>query len=548
MSRLRVRLELNRRSAGVPLEKLASVVEETRRFFHLLAEDVHMDAEHGEWVASDFDPESLNFTAEYSGAVTAEQVHAFGAAFAGATSLRRSTIAQFTRIADFLGEDELVGFGLFQSDLETEPSEWRCLSKRDAQRFGQEIRMLAQAVGDSQPETSLPTVMNGSVAGRRLFKDRRGRESLAGDPAKLIREVEANLSRRIDLLEGQVETHDRKINESRQIGVRAQDISDERFGRLLAAMEQFWAQTPRQVPQLAAPQAPAASMLVSEPPVEPAKPETPSPAPEPAPRSMEAAVDTAPAASTALPEKADLVEKPVLAEPPASAEAAVPSEKPVLSQQPAAALEELPLTVPPARKFGRWWLYGSMAAAAIALSFAIPEMQHDLSLYTTEEKMPVVHPKAPAAPPLPVAKIVDAKPEQAEVVKAAGPKVPAAKPGELKPNEAKAKSSDNKTADRKTAKHSQPFEGPQIALQIPAGIRPKAPVDARVQVIVAIDEQGNVTRAEVASTKGRGARLLEKEALAAARRARFRPAREGDRPVESQMILTYFFKPESAEF
>src|SRR5580658_2121828 len=169
MARLRVRLELNRRTAGVPLDKLASVVEETRKFFHLLAEDVHIEAERGEWMASDFDTESLNFTAEYSGAVTTEQVHAFGAAFAGATSLRRATIAQFTRIADFLGEDELVGFGLFQSDGETEPSEWRCLSKRDAQRFGQEIHMLAQAAGESKSETSLPPVMSGTVAGRRLF-------------------------------------------------------------------------------------------------------------------------------------------------------------------------------------------------------------------------------------------------------------------------------------------------------------------------------------------------------------------------------------------
>ena len=71
MARLRVRLELNQRSAGVPLDKLANVVEETRKFFHLLAEDVHIEAERGEWMASDFDTESLNFTAEYSGPVTA---------------------------------------------------------------------------------------------------------------------------------------------------------------------------------------------------------------------------------------------------------------------------------------------------------------------------------------------------------------------------------------------------------------------------------------------------------------------------------------------
>src|SRR5579863_85056 len=201
MSRLRVRVELNRRMAGVPLDKMASVVEETRKFFYLLSEDVHIEPDRGDWMASDFDTESLNFTAEYGGPVSVEQAHAFGAAFSGATSLRKVTIAQFTRIADFLGEDELVGFGLYQSDQEVEPSEWRCLSKRDAMRFGEEIKLLAEAAGEDLHETQLPAVMNGAIAGRRLFKDRREevrreREALAVDPSKFLREMESNLSRR----------------------------------------------------------------------------------------------------------------------------------------------------------------------------------------------------------------------------------------------------------------------------------------------------------------------------------------------------------------
>ncbi len=150
MARLRIRIELNRRMAGVPLDKMASVVEETRKFFYLLSEDVRMEADRGEWLASDFDAESLNFTAEYGGPVSAEQVQAFGAAFSELLRLlRRVTIAQFTRIADFLGEDELVGFGLYQSDQEPEPTEWRCLSKRDAMRFGEEIKLLAEAAGEA---------------------------------------------------------------------------------------------------------------------------------------------------------------------------------------------------------------------------------------------------------------------------------------------------------------------------------------------------------------------------------------------------------------
>jgi TonB family protein len=448
MARLRVRLELNRRTAGVPLDKLASVVEETRKFFHLLAEDVHIEAERGEWMASDFDTESLNFTAEYSGAVTAEQVHAFGAAFAGATSLRRATIAQFTRIADFLGEDELVGFGLYQADAEAEPSEWRCLSKRDAQRFGHEIQLLAEAAGESQPVTALATVMTGSVAGRRLFKDRREREALAADPSKMIREVESNLSRRIGVLEGEV------AEQTRKLGTRVittPDLSEERFKQLLSAMETFWAQAPRQTPLLAT------------------------------------------AGSAAVPAA------PVPDSPPA-----VPDPAPALAQ---------------AKKPKRRWIVGvAMAAAAVALSFAIPDLQRELSRYMIVGTMPTTVPKPPAAPPLRVADRSDPKPDQ---------------PTPAKPN---------------PVKPPQRFEGPQIALDIPADVRAEVPEEARVQVVVAIDDQGNVTNAEVASMMGQGAKLLTKEALAAARQARFRPAREGERAVESQMVLTYLFKPDSAEF
>lgn len=244
MNRLRVRVELNRRKTGVPMDELVSVVEETRKFFHLLAEDVQIPADRGEWLASNFDPESLNFTAEFNGPASTEQIRAFGSAFGGATSLRRETIAQFTHIADFIGEDELVGFGLYQSDQESEPSDWRCLSRRDALRFAGEIQLLAKAAGESELESPLPAVMNGSVGGRRLFKDRREREALAADPSKWIRDVESSLSSRIGLLESQLEAQAHKMQ---GLG-NTQDVADERFLKLLGAMESFWSQAPRQLP------------------------------------------------------------------------------------------------------------------------------------------------------------------------------------------------------------------------------------------------------------------------------------------------------------
>ncbi len=243
MTRLRVRVELNRRKAGVPMEELVSVVEETRKFFHLLAADVEIPADRGEWLASNFDPESLNFTAEFNGPVSTEQVRAFGSAFGGSTSLRRETIAQFTHIADFIGEDELVGFGLYQSDEESEPSDWRCLSRRDAQRFAGEIQLLAKAAGVSELDSPLPAVMNGSVGGRRLFKDRREREALAADPSRWIREVESSLVSRIGLLESKLEAQTHQVQ---GLG-NSQEVAEERFLRLLGAMESAWSQGPRQL-------------------------------------------------------------------------------------------------------------------------------------------------------------------------------------------------------------------------------------------------------------------------------------------------------------
>jgi TonB family protein len=147
-----------------------------------------------------------------------------------------------------------------------------------------------------------------------------------------------------------------------------------------------------------------------------------------------------------------------------------------------------------------------------------------LSRYMLVGTLSEVSQKSPAAPALPAAAVRELKPE------------------EPKPEEPK--SSKSKPAPNPPRR----FEGPQIALDIPADVRAKVQDEARVQVVVAIDDQGNVTNAEVESMMGSGARLLTDEALAAARRARFRPAREGERAVESQMVLTYLFKPDTTEF
>jgi hypothetical protein len=306
MSRLRIRIELNRGGVGVPLHKLASVVDEAQKFFHMLAEDVQVDQSKGEWLGFDFDNESLNFTAEFVGPVTAEQVRAFHAAFDGTTSLRRTTIAQFARITEAIEEDELIGFGLYLTDEGSEPTEWRCLSRRDALRIAEEIQLLAEASGEYDPESHLPAVENSSM-GSRLFSERRER---AIEPAKwgaYIRDVEANLDRRITRVEKALD------NQSGLIGDlhTKSSATEESVRKLLTAVEGFCAQTTRQLEAMSTSTPLVAAPQDKEPP--PAL--TPEPTPEPA-EPVAAAAQAVPEPAPALPPVMALREKlsPLLAQ------------------------------------------------------------------------------------------------------------------------------------------------------------------------------------------------------------------------------------------
>jgi len=238
VARLRIRIELSRGGLGVPLQKVASVIGKSQKFLDLLGEDVHIDRSKGEWLGFDFDRESLNFTAEYVGAVTAQQAAAFNAAFDGTTSLRRDTIAQFASITDAIGEDEIIGFGLYQTDENEEPTEWRCLSRRDALRIAEGIQLL---LGEEK-ESHLPAARDPSL-GARIFGDRREWGLDHGKWTDSVREVEKTLSTRIQRVEGQVEHHSELIQD-----LRAQSATTETsFRNLLSTVESFCNQATRRI-------------------------------------------------------------------------------------------------------------------------------------------------------------------------------------------------------------------------------------------------------------------------------------------------------------
>ncbi len=246
MARLRVRVELNRGGVGVPLHKLASVVDEAQKFFHMLADDVRIEKGKGEWLGFDFDHESLNFTAEYVGPVSAEQVQAFNAAFDGTTSLRRGTIDQFARITSAIGEDELIGFGLYQGEDGGEPNEWRCLSRRDALRIADEIHVLTAADDAPNGESHLPSIIDSSM-GARLFGERRDRSADPGKTSEFPRDSDADLARRLTRVEAKVEEHSGLIRDVRKDAAG----TEESFRQLLTAVEGFCDQATRQIERVA---------------------------------------------------------------------------------------------------------------------------------------------------------------------------------------------------------------------------------------------------------------------------------------------------------
>jgi hypothetical protein len=241
MSRLRIRMELNRGGVGVPLQKMARVVDEAQKFFTMLAGDVHIDPKAGEWLGLDFDNKSLHFTAEFVGPVSALQVSQFHAAFDGVTLLRRATIVQFARIAGAIEEDELIGFGLYQNDAEMEPTEWRSLSKRDALRISEEIHLLLERSGESAVESRLPTAFDPGAAAA-LFRERREHGGLAERVARLESELGRH-SEAIETLRGNT-AH-----------------TEQNLQKLLVAVDAFCDRASRQLERLPAAPPPARRKL-----------------------------------------------------------------------------------------------------------------------------------------------------------------------------------------------------------------------------------------------------------------------------------------------
>jgi hypothetical protein len=85
----------------------------------------------------------------------------------------------------------------------------------------------------------------------------------------------------------------------------------------------------------------------------------------------------------------------------------------------------------------------------------------------------------------------------------------------------------------------------QVAPAIPLGVGPKITTSIQIDVKVTVDDSGKVIGAHVSSSRGAAAGLLTLEVLKAAQLFRFRPARENDRPVRGEAVLTFRFAPKA---
>jgi hypothetical protein len=142
MSQLRLRIELNKGGVGMSMQKLATITAETEKFLRQLVEDIDKGIT-GTWIATEFDNNSVDYTALFIGHLTERQLKECRTALAVTLNeglslddiqarlrgrLSRSTLMQYAKIAKPIAPDEAVHFGLYNNGSK-EPDERQKLTK-----------------------------------------------------------------------------------------------------------------------------------------------------------------------------------------------------------------------------------------------------------------------------------------------------------------------------------------------------------------------------------------------------------------------------------
>lgn len=141
MSNLRIRVELNKGRIGIPLGKLSRIAEETVKFLVMACEDAGIAPDKREWLASNFENNSVDFDCET--VVEDDQQGQKGrevlrCIFANDFSdpevrfrIRPATRHQYARMTTPIDSDEKIRIGLYQNG-EAVPEKWFSLTKQVA--------------------------------------------------------------------------------------------------------------------------------------------------------------------------------------------------------------------------------------------------------------------------------------------------------------------------------------------------------------------------------------------------------------------------------
>jgi hypothetical protein len=124
MARLKIRFAINKGRHGAPLAKLARISEQAEKFLRALAADSGVEAKQGEWLAVNFKNGSVEYDAEFQGAVNegaiqifsrnAELLADYDPEREGLNSVvSDATALEYSRIGALIDPDETIGFGIY---------------------------------------------------------------------------------------------------------------------------------------------------------------------------------------------------------------------------------------------------------------------------------------------------------------------------------------------------------------------------------------------------------------------------------------------------
>lgn len=186
MAKLRVKFILNKGRHGAPLGKLGRISEQAEKFLRALSNDSGVAAKPGEWLAADFKNGSVEFDAEYQGAVDAgiaqifennmELLADFDPERDGLNGLvKESTALEYAKIGSLIDPDEEIGIGILPHRGGN--PKWRTITYSKSQNLRSNVENPIPAIGAVQgiihswvKETGVPYVQIRELSSNQLVK------------------------------------------------------------------------------------------------------------------------------------------------------------------------------------------------------------------------------------------------------------------------------------------------------------------------------------------------------------------------------------------